>query len=428
MDAWYHRQSYLGSGWTRLTFEGKMQNARTYAKAGLERRSNGEHWDTLLARRAEHLLDVKSTVQGLSRLQPLSLGSGKDVFERFTDEADLGALITEVTTVAPSVAKRLEPPPPIFVEKLHLAHHTWLSAAFLAETIAKQPKLQHLSLKECDVPNEVLELLCQRCPELMYLDLGRCDASGVPPLASLRPVAKLTKLQFLGWSGQTVSAEELGHIAKVPLTGLDLGSCDCDDAAVQALRPLRCLRTLVLTGATVGAEGLKVIATLSCIEVLDLGHCRCTAEDGAVSVVGSLKRLKKLDLGGLPSGRLTVRGLKKCRFLAWLSLARSAVEGEDLKQLLASVPLEYLDLTATDLGDQQILDAGRRCPTLQTLHVSLVPLAADFEQQAQAVLPGVKVLRHTASFVSPDELNLRMPALGTSGQKEKKKKGGKKKK
>merc|ERR550514_1621942 len=102
------------------------------------------------------------------------------------------------------------------------------------------------------------------------------------------------------------------------------------------------MKRLLLTGGQIGPDGLKVISSMACLEFLDLSLCTCKADDAALSGLGLLKRLRHLDLSGLPAGRQTFKALRKCRFLSWLAVARARLEGEDLKFLLASVPLEYL--------------------------------------------------------------------------------------
>ena len=200
------------------------------------------------------------------------------------------------------------------------------------------------------------------------------------------------------------------------LQGLDLGYTQLGDWAALDLRALHELEVLYLNATGISGAGLRNIAQLKRLRVLNLADC-LHVTDGGLKVLHPLRTLQTLDLTRCP--QVTGKGLKHLLPLPLreLQLGGTAVTGRDLDRLsemkelrvlglhgspgiadtalqwIAGIEtLEVLDLSATQIGGPG-LPQLHDLPRLHTLDLSDCQRLSDFGLTHLESLDQVRHLR-----------------------------------
>ena len=203
---------------------------------------------------------------------------------------------------------------------------------------------------------------------LKKLDLG------FNPLADLRPLAALPRLESLNLDGAVADLQELAALASVkrlslrhngiedlgPLAGLAaLAELDVGDNRIGDLSPLAGLASLAVLRADRNLiADLWPLAPLSGLEVLDLGANQVRD----LQPLAGLARLRMLRLAG--NGLAELHPLSRLEGLQDLGLGGNAVE--DLHALSGLSGLRRLDLRGNPVRDLRPL---RALPSLVWVHV-----------------------------------------------------------
>lgn len=168
--------------------------------------------------------------------------------------------------------------------------------------LASQQSLHSLKLDDCDRLTD-LEPLAQ-LKALRKLGLSNCENLTD---RCVDPLSKLVQLQDLDLTGTHVSESALSTLH--PLTSLKILNIEpISDEGLQGLEPLTSLQKLNLHH-TVTDVGLRAVARMTGIHVLDLSQCQNVTECGLRALV-SLASLRTINLSGLPitNAALTVLG------------------------------------------------------------------------------------------------------------------------
>ncbi|PIV98202.1 MAG: hypothetical protein COW42_16090 [Deltaproteobacteria bacterium CG17_big_fil_post_rev_8_21_14_2_50_63_7] len=239
---------------------------------------------------------------------------------------------------------------------------------------------------------------CATLSGLRHLTLRRAhlDDGGIELLTNAEFWPALETLSLAGDRAIRLGTAAARRVCETPshrLQVLDLASSDVDgDAARQlAHAPLAAMGTLILSGNSLGREGLVPLLEstwLEHVEVLDLSGTGMDDELVQRLVSRSMKRLKALNLAGSALTHLGLTALMRTHqmpLLSELSLASCRLEGEALEALQADgLPsLARLELSFNPLGDDgaQRLAAAPRCEhlraiSLESTHISNSGIAA----------------------------------------------------
>ena len=250
------------------------------------------------------------------------------------------------------------------------------------------------------VEPELLALLPESCPKLIWLDLRKTDLTELGPLAglprlqwlSLRntqvsdlgPLAGLPQLQALYLDNTQVS--DLGPLAGLPrLQWLSLSNTQVSDLGPLAGLPL--LQTLYLDNTQI--SDLSPLAELPQLQMLYLDNTKVSdlgplaglpqlqtlfLNNTQVSDLGPLAELSQLQELSLTNTKVSdLRPLAELPQLRWLSLSNTQVS--DLRPLAGLPQLEILFLNNTQVLDLSPLERCKELFLLSCtgLHLEEVP-------------------------------------------------------
>jgi hypothetical protein len=129
-------------------------------------------------------------------------------------------------------------------------------------------KLTRVSHRGSKIDDEGLKELCDHLPNLESLSLAHAKFTdaGAPNLA------KLTKLKGLEL-GALATPAALKHLTALPLESLQLGEGFDKPESLPIVKEMKTLKRLTLTNCrTTTADDLKLLATMTQLESLELGH------------------------------------------------------------------------------------------------------------------------------------------------------------
>jgi hypothetical protein len=115
-----------------------------------------------------------------------------------------------------------------------------------------------------------------RCQNLQWLDLSGCDLRG----SRLQPVSHCGELRQLFVTGSKLDATAVELIAGFPITGLDAGGTDFDDAMTESLSASPTIRQLNLDATPLSDGGLMSLTKMRALTLLSAANTRVTP-DGA---------------------------------------------------------------------------------------------------------------------------------------------------
>jgi hypothetical protein len=150
-------------------------------------------------------------------------------------------------------------------------------------------KLTRASFRGSSIDDEGLRNICEKFPNLESISLAHahCTDAGAVHLA------KLTKLKGLELGSREATTACLANLATLPLEYLQLGDGLDAPTGFAAVRAIGSLRRLTLTNSkTLDDEGLKQVAEIKQVELLELGGLPLDeARIGQLKAFGFLKTL-----------------------------------------------------------------------------------------------------------------------------------------
>jgi Leucine-rich repeat (LRR) protein len=258
-------------------------------------------------------------------------------------------------------------------------------------TLEQLSNLETLNLYRTKISNAGLERL-SKLSKLRDIDVRytRVTASGYEALRAALPRARI---QFAGGSGRQTSKlaapkgrdaaalaawiRAIGGTVRGEEGFVSLRGVPLDAPAVAALARMPGLRVLDLEATELGDAAMAAIAGIATLEELTLNSTQVS--DAGLASLGGLRHLKRLRLNntyvegaafgawpedsgleelsllGTPANDVSVAGVARLGRLRWLVLAESDITGTGLRALTA-LPLERLDLSGCDVGDDAPLD------------------------------------------------------------------------
>ncbi|HXY34650.1 MAG TPA: protein kinase [Planctomycetaceae bacterium] len=211
--------------------------------------------------------------------------------------------------------------------------------------------------------------------------------------AGLAQFQDCTKLKFVDLYATKITDSGLAHLSRcVNLEELNVafGSQKVSDASMRHIGTMRRLKKLWLGGNPVTNAGLVYLEGLTQLESLDLGGTR--VHGPGLEHLRSLVALKDLQLGGLGLMDSDLVRLRSLTALERLGLDGTRVSGPGLANLKGMNQLRDIDLSnsrMTDPGLEQLKDF----PQLQKLHL-------------RGTLVANAGLRHLEGMTNLDELDL----------------------
>ncbi len=291
------------------------------------------------------------------------------------------------------------------------------------ETLAGLPDLEWLNLYRTQISNAGL-LRLRSLRKLRHLDVRytRVTASGFDAFRAARPE---TAIQYAGGSGRAVSplappatrtagalaawVTKLGGTVRLSAGFVSLRGVPLTDEAVAAVAAMPGLRSLDLEATEVGDRAASSLQSATGLEELTLNSTQVS--DTGLAAWGALPRwlrislnntyatgagfsrwagpsaLEDLSLLGAPASDETIPALARLPRLRRLILAESDVTGAGLAAL-AGLPLQELDLAATDVGDDAPLG---RFPALRRLRLRDTRIS---DAMLRDKLPALSQLEH----------------------------------
>lgn len=245
------------------------------------------------------------------------------------------------------------------LEKLDLSNCFMTDKAF--EHIAKMSQLRSLSVAGCkNISLQGLEYLINM-PNLKNLDLSNFShLSGHALLIfSCRLNIESLDLSFISLSKAPLN-EKLSQLRQ-----LKLQNCHpISDEVMAFIARHPNLEHLYLNGSTITEEGLKHIAELTSLKILNLSGCKTLNAKG-LKILSSLTELVSLSLRNC----MAIDDQEFCHLnfqqLEMLDLRGTSVSFEVLKNLLPDLPkLKLLNVIGTKLTLEQILELQNSFPHL----------------------------------------------------------------
>lgn len=182
--------------------------------------------------------------------------------------------------------------------------------------------------------------------------------------------------------------------AQESLESLDLSGCSFSQNQYQWLADLRALRVLSLRDSFITDVGFVHLERLLDLQELDLGGTRIT--DKSLPAIGSMTRLRKLDLDGFGSKLgISARGLEHLASLKELRVLSLEVEGtdEEMRVVSSLLGLEKLRLTTRRLTEQR-MGSLTALQNLRHLSVSVSSIFSESKREPSAPIgPPLKLPR-----------------------------------
>ena len=242
--------------------------------------------------------------------------------------------------------------------------HTPITDAALVE-IGQCLSLKYLDLSHTDVSDAGVQHLTGLSLSVLKLDGCSVTIDGVAPICqatnlfelslagtdlSAGDLSRLTGVYELNVSGATLGGGALEELAQInTLTRLDLSATDVRDDDVETLRRYPNFGSLSAApgGGMTGATPPGAKTTRLPRGVLSLRSTRIT--DESLTVLGSLKCLRSIDLSDTAVTDNGVRHLADMPHLDDLNLANTAVTDATLHRLHGLARLNILDVTDTQV-------------------------------------------------------------------------------
>lgn len=236
----------------------------------------------------------------------------------------------------------------------------------LAE-LARHPALAHLSLKFCARVTDAGAAALTRHPALRHFFT---TGSKLTP-AGVAAVATAPHLEVLGFHGHATTDDWLAAASKA--TGL---------------HQLYCGYSLGRTGASISERGLKHLAPLTQLYLLDLDSA--VLEPGALKGLPDLPALDQLYVRKTPVADADLPHLLRFPRLMHLGLHHTAVTDAGLATVARLPNLKHLHLDGTAVTDAG-LDALRACKKLEYLSIANTKVSPAAVAELRKALPRCEV-------------------------------------
>ena len=240
--------------------------------------------------------------------------------------------------------------------------------------------LTELYLAEAFIDDRTLQMTCDLLRNLNVFSLVGYVyyARRVTPTA-LKSITRIQRLKELNLHGTRLDDLVVRDICqKLPeLHVFNAGDTNLTDVGLCNLVGMKNLKKLVLDRCRIGETGFKSIISLSGLAHLDIGSCstipthafvhltqltklcslnisKCVVDEHTLSVVGSLKHLRELNLMGctelLREG--SMKHIGSLTELTSLDISRTKCSDAGLKELLSLRKLLHFDVSFTDVTDE----------------------------------------------------------------------------
>lgn len=232
-------------------------------------------------------------------------------------------------------------------------------------------KTGHLELQDQQLHDEDLKALCQfikKTPTVRSVNLSATDgemsniitAKGCKELATLKD----SSLIALHLSGNTIGNEGLKHLAKLDqLTLLDVKDTGIDETGLLTIRGLNNLISLDVSGNDLGVFGLSILTTSHPnLRILSIQNCKLYDDQ-----VKALTELSHLIILNMSDNHLTdeaAKDLTKLQSLCFLDISRNhfstdgigIIHDMNFSNIDAAIEKQFMDATSDII--QKLARAG----------------------------------------------------------------------
>ncbi len=279
------------------------------------------------------------------------------------------------------------------LRQLSISHYSnWSSEEY--DAFQSLTKLEELDLSHSEtLSNEGLAKILSYCPHLKTLRLSGCKNLTEDAITS---IAKLSHLEHLDLSGCAVANGVLSHLENHPsLNTLHLRRCSLTDLDLNAIRKIPNLRDLDLSGNTFITK-IHQLGQLTSLKIADCFFISNLIE------LHNYRYLRTLDLSGLTIGPVLPEIAPFLSELRSLSLSNCQLQTVDCESLLKFSHLHFLDLSRNPQVDDKVVKHLRKLP-LTTLDISHCKIQLFFEQIGAYCrdLKHLKLYEYWRSFYYP---------------------------
>lgn len=354
------------------------------------------------AAKGGEVASAKDEDKGKEKVTVLGDPKAEDDAERVAKLEDAGAEIkrnsnglaievhirkAEVTDAMAEEISALENLVKLTINNSSMSNESW-------EKLSNLKELQHLDLRGCKVSSKKLASAVAGMPKLRALRLnGKSGATTVDDLA-MKALANCPDLKALAldhlWIGED-GLKALGECKS--LAELYMAGTLVDDAGMEVIAKFPRLRKLRVAQTSVSGDGLQAIKNLK-LEDLDLSECSQLFDD-AMSQLGSIKTLKRLNLFKVVVSDVGVAELAGLTNLEWLNLDQTQLTDEGLPALKQMSALSFLHLGSTGVSDAGM----EELIPLQSLKDLKVTRTAVTEKGVETVEKGIKAVKVQLKYV-----------------------------
>ncbi len=256
---------------------------------------------------------------------------------------------------------------------------TWVSDTELLD-LARLPKLERLDLSHTRITDEGL-LHLKPARQIKDLNLYYAEQVTDQGITAIRDWKHLKRLNLRGTRVSDGSLAIVGGLTQ--LEALDIAYTQFTDNGLDALVPLTQLSELAIGRSKLGKNALEVLRLLPTLESLDLGGPHPGAgglrdkegtpmPDDLPGAISALKQLRTLKLSYSQIGADGLRILASLEHVEKLALEGSPqVDDQALAELAKWKSLHYLDVQATKVTPQGVA-------TLEKVKPGIVVLSGPF--------------------------------------------------
>lgn len=285
----------------------------------------------------------------------------------------------------------------LYLQKLSL-RATAISDVSLIE-IAKIKNLQHLDLGNTGITKNGLKYLKDMRLQTLRIDHTPTSGDGIKILAALR------SLQDLSLASTTVTDVDLRALRSLSsLTALDLSNTGITHLGLKELATFPSLKTLKINHTKIDPEGLVVLGGIKLLENLSLCN---TGIGGGIDALKPLKSLRTLEAASLNISDDDLKTISGFKSLKKLDISNSSVTDSGMKWIQSLASLEHLDLSQTSISDDGLSKLAK-LSNLRTLDLAgtRVTDAGMQHLAAMANLQKINISHTSVSRSTPARQNL----------------------